>query len=90
MKQVVVRGIPDQVARSIKREAERKGLSLNKAFLSVLERAIGVKGAEKKKKAFYHDLDHLSGIWTKAEADRFEQSLRFQREIDGTLWKKIE
>ena len=90
MKQIVVRGIPEQVARTIKKEAERKGLNLNKAFLSVLEKATGLIGAERKKKALYHDLDHLSGIWTKTEADRFEQNLEFQREIDETLWKKTE
>jgi hypothetical protein len=90
LKQVVVRGIPEQIARTIKREAERKGLSLNKAFLSILEKATGLKGAEKRKKALYHDLDRLSGIWTKAEADQFEQNLEFQRGIDETLWKKTE
>ena len=77
LKQITLRKIPDEVEKIIKREANRKGLSLNKAFISLLERAAGAKEKEKKKKTIYHDLDHLSGIWTKEEAKIFLKSLEF-------------
>ena len=88
MKQMTVRGIPGEVERMIKKEAQRKGLSLNKAFVSLLERATGLKVKEKKKKTLYHDLDHLSGVWAKEEAETFKRNLQFQRKIDEDLWKK--
>jgi hypothetical protein len=37
LKQITLRGIPAEVERMIKREAEKKGLSLNKAFVSLYE-----------------------------------------------------
>ena len=88
MKQITIRGIPDEVEKIIRKEAEKKGESLNKAFLSLLEKLSGVKGKEKKKKTLYHDLDHLSGVWTKEEWATFKKNLGFQRKIDEEIWKK--
>jgi hypothetical protein len=88
LRQITLRGIPYEIEKMIKKEAERKGLSFNKAFISLLERATGLKAKEKKKKALYHDLDHLSGIWAKEEAETFQRNLAFQRVIDEELWKK--
>jgi len=90
LRQMTVRKIPNEVERMIKKEAEKKKLSLNKAVVSILEKAAGVKGEEKKKKTLYRDLDHLSGIWTKEEAKTFKKELQLQRKIDGDLWKKTE
>jgi hypothetical protein len=90
LRQITLRKIPDEVEKIIKREANRKGLSLNKAFISLLERAAGAKGKEKKKKTLYRDLDHLSGIWTKEETQTFNKKLQLQRKIDEDLWKKTE
>jgi len=72
----------------IKKEAEKKGVSTNKAFISVLEKALGKK--PKEKKLLHHDLDHLSGVWTEEEAETFRRFLALQRTIDEDLWKKEE
>jgi hypothetical protein len=88
LKQITLRDIPYEIERLIKIEAEKKGLSLNKAFLSLLEKATGIKAKEKKKKAIHHDLDRLCGIWTKDDAEAFEKTLELQRKIDESLWKK--
>ncbi len=91
MKQVTVRGLPLEVEKMIKKEARRKGLSLNKAFVSVLERAAaGKKGEKNKKRNLYHDLDHLFGIWSKREFGVFQRNLDLQRKIDEEVWKKAE
>ena len=87
MKQITLRGIPVEVERIIKREAERKGLSLNKAFISLLEKTTGTKEKAKQKKFLHRDLDHLCGIWTKREAEEFTKNVEFQRSIDEDLWK---
>ena len=87
MKQITLRGIPVDIERMIKREAERKGLSLNKAFISLLEKATGTKEKAQKRKFLHHDLDHLCGIWTKREGEGFTKTIEFQRSIDEDLWK---
>jgi len=88
MKQMTIRGIPEEVKKVVKKEAERKGLSLNRAFISVLERAAAGKSPEKKKRVLHHDLDRLSGLWSREESAAFEKSLRGQRKMDEELWKK--
>jgi len=90
LRQITIRGISDEVEKMVKKEAGKKGLSLNKAFISLLEKAAGTKGKEKKRATFHLELDHLSGIWSKDEADAFKRNLQFQREIDEDLWKNRE
>jgi len=90
LKQITLRGIPEEIGKAIKKEAEEKGMSLNKVLISLLEKGTGTTGKEKKKKVSYHDLDHLFGIWTKGEAKSFEKILEFQRSIDEDLWKRTD
>jgi hypothetical protein len=87
LKQITLRGIPVEIERIIKKEAERKGLSLNKAFISLVEKATGTKEKMQKRKSMHHDLDHLCGIWTKRDAEEFTKNVEFQRTIDEGLWK---
>ncbi|MBI4823819.1 MAG: hypothetical protein HY805_06280 [Nitrospirae bacterium] len=86
MKQISLRRIPDEIESLVKKEAKAKGLSLNKAFISLLERTTGIK--TKEKKTLYHDLDSLFGVWSKNEATAFNNSLQLQRRVDEDLWKK--
>ena len=88
MKQITLRSIPDEIETMVKKEAKAKGLSLNKAFITLLEKATGVKAKDKKKKALYHDLDNLFGVWSKNDTAAFNNSLQLQRKVDEELWKK--
>jgi hypothetical protein len=68
LKQITIRNIPDEIEKAVKKEARIKALSLNKAFISLLERATGIRTkGEKKKMILYHDLDHLFSVWTKED-----------------------
>ncbi len=87
MKQITLRGIPAEVEKMIRREAEREGLSLNKAFISFLERTTGTKKKAQKRNSLHRDLDHLCGIWTRKEAEEFLKNVELQRTIDEDLWK---
>src|SRR3970040_2551372 len=89
MKQITIRSIPDEVKKTVQKEAERKGVSLNKAIISLLERAMGTKTPEKKKRVLYHDLDHLAGRWSREEAVSLAKTLKAQRKVDAELWKKL-
>ncbi|MCL4478495.1 MAG: hypothetical protein M1381_05260 [Deltaproteobacteria bacterium] len=90
MRQLTISGIPNQIENIINREVKRNGVSLNKAFISLLERVTGITTEKKKSKTLYHDLDHLSGVWAKEEASHFKKNLDAQRKIDDGLWKKTE
>lgn len=87
MKQITLRGISPELEKAVKKEAEKKGLSLNKAFLALIQKATVIGGKEKKK-ALNHDLDRFFGVWTKEESSTFEENLELQRRIDEDLWKK--
>ena len=50
LKQITIRNIPDEIERIVKKEARVKVLSLNKAFISLLERATGIRAKVKKKR----------------------------------------
>jgi hypothetical protein len=88
LKQITLRGVPVEIEKMIKREAESKGLSLNKAFISLLGKTTGTKEKSQKRKFLHHDLDHLCGVWTKKEAEEFIETVAFQRTIDEDLWKR--
>lgn len=88
MNQITIRGIPDEIKKIIEVEAKGKGLSINKAIISLLENTAGKKVLKKenKKQNIYHDLDYLFGILTKEEAEELENNLKLQRKIDKELW----
>jgi len=89
VKQITLRGIPEEIEKKVRKEADRKGLSFNRAFLSILEGSSGIRlNAKKREKTLNHDLDHLSGKWTKEEGEAFNKTLGLQRSIDEDLWKK--
>lgn len=88
MKQITLRGIPEEISEAVRKEAERKGVSLNKAFITLLEKRTGTGKRERKEKVVHHDLDHLSGTWTKRDAENFNRDLESLREIDEEVWKR--
>lgn len=86
LNQITIRGIPAEIEKLIKKEAQKKGISLNKAFVSLIKKTTGVKD-QPQKKTPRHDLDRFFGIWAKGEASSFDDSLELQRRIDDDLWK---
>jgi hypothetical protein len=86
MRQFTVRGLPEEVEKKIMKEAADKGISLNKAVVSLLSGG-GPRGRGKKGEG-YRDLDPFFGIWKQAEGEEFDRQLELQREVDQDLWKK--
>lgn len=87
MKQITIRDIPDEIRKTVQKEAARKGVSLNKEIISLLDRAAGAK-VPGKKKVYHHDLDHLSGLWSRKEAALFDKALKAMRDTDPGTWGK--
>jgi hypothetical protein len=93
LKQITLRGIPRELEQRLRREASKKGISMNKAFLSLLQESTGPGSKARKsvrKKILHHDLDYLAGKWTKADAESFNKALGCQRKIDEDLWSTME
>jgi hypothetical protein len=86
VKIVTLRKLPPEVSRVVQRRARERGTSINKAVISLLEEAAGIR-RKGLGSTLYHDLDTLAGSWTKEEAARFEEVLRKQRRIDPELWQ---
>jgi hypothetical protein len=85
MDAITLRNLPPAVAKAVREKARTERLSLNKAVARLLEEATGTSMGTKK--VVHHDLDRFFGTWTKREADRFDESLREQRQIEPEMWK---
>lgn len=79
MKQITIRGLSGKVERIVRKQAREKGLSLNKTLVSLLEKSVGVTPGDVKGAGLHHDLDDLSGVWTREDAAAFDRFLQSQR-----------
>ncbi|MBI4237159.1 MAG: hypothetical protein HY696_01920 [Deltaproteobacteria bacterium] len=79
--QYTIRNIPAALNRTLRRQAEELGKSLNDVLLRALHRGAGLSDEATE----HDDLDFLIGSW---ETDtRVEQALHAQRTIDRTMWR---
>jgi len=85
MKQLTVRSVGEELHIALKREARRRGMSVNRYVLQVLTEATGLAVASTHSRV-YHDLDHLAGTWNQEQASEFAQFLDEQRQVDEDLW----
>ncbi len=87
LKAITLRNLPSELAKKIENKANKNHTSMNKAVIELLEENLGGTHAQKKRNLIYHDLDHLAGLWSKLEADRFDKGLTELRKIDQELWR---
>ena len=85
MKPITLRNLPADVAAKVRRRAKERGLSLNRAVISVLAEALDADGPAGGPP--YNDLDDLAGSWSADEAAAFDRALTALRGIDAELWK---
>lgn len=86
MKVVTLRNLSPALSRAIRRKADETHSSVSKTVISLLEDSVGI-GRRRKERRIYHDLDDLSGVWSKDEAAVLGKALKTQRMIDAELWK---
>jgi hypothetical protein len=85
MANISVRGVDEQALRRLKQLARRRGISLNRLILEMLQ---GSGQAQAARGQLDHtDMDDLAGTWTAAEARQFEKDTATFRQIDETLWR---
>ena len=89
MRQMTLRDIPDEIEMIARNEASRQGISLNKAFLTLLRKSTQqniaqLSSADKKLKSRF---SRFCGVWTEAEATEFDKALMEQRTIDNEAFQ---
>ena len=86
MSNLSIRGIDQDLAITLKQQAQESGKSVNQLVLDVLKEHTG----HHKKKLFtqeYHDLDFLFGQWTESEFQKIQGKINSESQIDDELWQ---
>jgi hypothetical protein len=86
---MTLRDIPDEIELIARNEASRQGISLNKAFLTLLRKSTQqnvaqLSSADKKRTSRF---SRFCGVWTEAEAIEFDKALMEQRTIDDEAFQ---
>lgn len=86
MATLIVRNLDERIARRLREEARRHDKSVNGLVLQLISENVGSATARRRRRV-YHDLDHLAGTWTRAQAAAIGRRIRGQRKIDPDLWR---
>lgn len=85
MTQLSIRNVDSRIAAKLRREAGRRGQSLNRYLRSLLQESTASERAGSN--APDTDLDALAGTWSAAQARRFERLVAPFSDVDRTLWR---
>lgn len=83
--QLTVRNVDESLSDALKREAKKRGQSVNKLVVDILQLSLGLKSTSVKPMA-YTDLDHLAATWQDEETDRFNACVQKHRKVDEDMW----
>ena len=84
--QLTIRSLPPEVEEAVRSEAKKGRISLNKAVILLLEKALG-RSRSSESQELHHDLDHFCGTWSAEESSELEERLGQFRTVDEELWK---
>mgnify|MGYP001574673029 CR=1 FL=1 len=79
MKQITVRGVPEELGRRLEKASAARGKSLNATVLELLANAVGMSDRREWIERFT--------TWGPEEVAELDLSSRSQRAIDAKLWK---
>jgi hypothetical protein len=82
MKQLTVRKVSEEIARALKQERLRRGISLNQLVLELLRQSLGL-GSNR----YDNGLSKLAGTWSAAELLEFNEQMSSLNQIDSELWQ---
>lgn len=78
-----MRDVPGELARALKAEARRRGVSLNQTVKDLLARALGLEGGVR----YDNGLGALAGSWSAGDLAEFEQATAGFEAVDDELWR---
>ena len=83
MKTMTIRNVSTELASALEAEKRRRGLSLNRTVLSVMQEALGISSGRGRS----NGLRRMAGSWSEDEFRRFETAVASFGEIDEELWR---
>lgn len=82
---ITIRGIDNEIAKTLKEMAKREGTSMNSIVIGIVRKSLGLE--KKKRTVIYTDLDHLAGTWDKKDYADFQKKIADFEKIDKNMWK---
>jgi hypothetical protein len=86
MWQLTIRDSDEALRHRLRQVAQQEGLSLNRAAVRLLRRAVGLGAAESSPNAVGDSLDHLIGKWDEQEEEEFLRAIGWLERTDQALW----
>ena len=83
MSQITLRDLPEPLEKEIRKEARRKGSSLNKTIIAIIEKGLGLPSGSDKRR----DLTSLAGTWDEAALAEFNKATSVFGTIDTENWQ---
>ena len=83
MKTMTIRKVPAELSAALEAEKRRRGLSLNRTVLLLMQEALGVSTGRSRS----NGLCRLAGSWSEDDFRNFEQAVAPFAEIDEDLWR---
>jgi hypothetical protein len=75
----------DVLARRLEQESQQRGTSINGLIVEAIRAFLGVP--LRGRGGVHHDLDHLAGTWSEADAREFAEAVQGFAAIDGEMWQ---
>ena len=79
---MTIRNVSPELGAALDAEKRRRGLSLNRTVLALMEESLGVGGKPRS-----NGLRRLAGTWSEEEFRQFEKRVAPFNEIDEDLWR---
>lgn len=83
MKTMTIRNVPKELSAALEAEKRRRGLSLNRTVLLLMQEALGVSTGRSRS----NGLRRLAGSWSEDDFRNFEQAVAPLAEIEEDLWR---
>ena len=83
MKTMTIRNVSMELSAALEAEKRRRGLSLNRTVLLLMQEALGVSTGRNRS----NGLRRLAGSWSEDEFRNFEQAVAPFTEVDEDLWR---
>ena len=83
MSYLTIRGVPEDLARALSKEKNRRGKSLNQTVIELLKLGLNLDWKTKGG----NGLEKLAGRWNQEEFHRFERATQVFEQIDEEHWR---
>ncbi|WP_428099811.1 hypothetical protein [Candidatus Rariloculus sp.] len=82
MSTMTISNVSTELAAALKKEKRRRGLSLNRTVLALMEESLGVHG-----NICSNGLHRLAGTWSEDAFKQFEHAVTPFGEVDPEIWR---